>query len=45
VTELSPSGKRLGTFSVGLKPEGVAVSSSGQVWVANSGSNTVSRLS
>ena len=33
------------TFSVGSKPEGIAIDASGNIWVANSGGKTVSKLS
>ena len=35
----------LGTYTVGTNPEGVAIYSSGNVWVANYGSASVSKLS
>ncbi len=35
------SGKTVGTYAVGTNPQGIAIDSSGNVWVTNSGSNTV----
>ena len=39
------AGITLGTFSAGTGPSGVAVDASGNVWVANYGSNNVTKLS
>ncbi|MBI5648445.1 MAG: hypothetical protein HY962_16060 [Ignavibacteriae bacterium] len=46
VTKYDPNGTFVGTYSTsGTYPRGVAVTSDGDVWVANSGSGTVARLS
>jgi DNA-binding beta-propeller fold protein YncE len=43
VTKLrSSDGEKLGTFAVGLKPNGMAFDGA-NVWVANSGGNTLSK--
>ena len=42
VSVINPSGTVVATLTVGANPIGVAVSSGGVVYVANSGSNTVS---
>jgi len=44
VTELSPTGSTLGTFSVGSNPEAIAFDEV-NMWVANNGGNTVTELS
>jgi DNA-binding beta-propeller fold protein YncE len=40
VTELSPSGALIGTYAVGIYPYGIAIDSSGNVWVVNAGNGT-----
>ena len=40
VTELSPSGSLIGTYVAGSSPGGIAIDSSGNVWVANKGNGT-----
>jgi hypothetical protein len=44
VTAINGSGEIVGTYSVGMTPEALAVDSSGVLWVANSDSNNVMRL-
>ncbi|MHB8563472.1 MAG: Vgb family protein, partial [Acidiferrobacteraceae bacterium] len=43
--KLSPTGTVLGTFTVGTNPIGIAIDQSGNVWIANNGSNNVTKLS
>ena len=43
VTELSSSGKLIGTYAAGTYPDGIAIDASGNVWVVNSG-GTVTEL-
>jgi len=46
VQKINSTGSTLGRFTVGSQPEGIAIDSSGNVWVANSdGSGSVSKLS
>ena len=40
VTELSPSGATIGTYVAGSSPGGIAIDSSGNIWVANKGNGT-----
>ncbi|MCL4513777.1 MAG: hypothetical protein M1421_07200 [Candidatus Eremiobacteraeota bacterium] len=44
MTKLSSSGTVLGTFSVGRGPYGIAIDSSGSVWVTNAYSGTVTEI-
>ncbi len=41
VTELSPSGAVIGTYVAGSSPGGIAIDSTGNIWVANKGNGTV----
>ena len=45
VTELSPAGLIIGTYSVGFYSVGIAIDQSGNVWITNIYSNTVTELS
>ncbi len=40
VTELSPTGALIGTYVAGSSPGGIAIDSSGNIWVANKGNGT-----
>ena len=45
VTELSPTGSLIKNYTVGNNPSGIAIDSSGDVWVANFYSDSVTELS
>lgn len=45
ITELSPSGSPIGTYTVGNGPVGIGIDQNGYIWVANSNDNTVTKLS
>jgi len=45
VSEISPTGTLLGTFSAGSSPLTEAIDASGNVWIANGSGNTVTELS
>ena len=44
ITEFSSTGSTIGTYTVGVRPWGIAIDASGDVWVTNDLSNTVSEL-
>ena len=45
ISEFNSTGSIIGTYTVGVRPWGIAIDASGNVWVANDLSNTVSELS
>ena len=45
VTELSPSGAKIGAYYAGNSPQAIAIGKSGNVWVANDGNGTTGTAS